>query len=365
MGYFIKGTDNGTTPLKHSQDIFKQYLLGMVFSNYIGKKGSGKPIIADDKEFAGKDCGDTARFHFIPQVYGDGIEGQNASIEGNEDTLSEFTTDVKIDQVAKAFRKKGKMTDIRTIFDIRAEFKDQLANWFKWRTENDIISALTGYTTDGVTKLVGTARNTTPLVNGAGRCFRPDIDGSSYSSVIYTSAQSTNNNILNDITSADKLNTYFLDELQSLAKTANSKYPMKPIRLADGNEYYVLMVHPKVAIQLRQDERWEKRVLAMYNGYNGLEKDPVATGAIGVWEKIIIKEAEYITTAEKGGVKIARNLLLGADAAIMAYAQTLDYTEELFDYKREMGVAADEIRGIKKLDFDGVDLNVAQVVSAI
>jgi hypothetical protein len=64
-------------------------------------------------------------------------------------------------------------------------------------------------------------------------------------------------------------------------------------------------------------------------------------------------------------VTIARNLLLGADAAVMAYAQTLNYMEKKFDYDREMGVAADEIRGIKKLDYDGVDLNIAQVPCAI
>ena len=49
----------------------------------------------------------------------------------------------------------------------------------------------------------------------------------------------------------------------------------------------------------------------------------------------------------------------------MAWAQTLNYVEKKFDYDREMGVAADEIRGVKKLDFDGVDLNIAQVPCAI
>jgi hypothetical protein len=39
--------------------------------------------------------------------------------------------------------------------------------------------------------------------------------------------------------------------------------------------------------------------------------------------------------------------------------------EKTFDYDTEMGVMADEIRGIKKLDFDGVDLNIAQVPCAV
>ena len=76
-------------------------------------------------------------------------------------------------------------------------------------------------------------------------------------------------------------------------------------------------------------------------------------------------EADYIPSVGNGTVNIARNLLLGADAAVMAWAQTLNYVEKTFDYNTEMGVMADEIRGIKKLDFDGVDLNIAQVPCAI
>ena len=140
---------------------------------------------------------------------------------------------------------------------------------------------------------------------------------------------------------------------------------MKPVRLSDGREYYILMLHPTAAEQLRSDERWEKRVLASYQGNRSLENDPIATGAMGIWEKIIIKEADYIPSIGNGTVNIARNLLLGADAAVMAWAQTLNYVEKKFDYDREMGVAADEIRGVKKLDFDGVDLNIAQVPCAI
>jgi N4-gp56 family major capsid protein len=166
------------------------------------------------------------------------------------------------------------------------------------------------------------------------------------------------------MTAGDIMNTQLLDELQARAKTAG-KYPMKPVRLQDGREYYILMLHPTAAKQLRADERWEKRVLASYQGNRSLENDPIATGAMGIWEKIIVKEADYIPSIGNGTVNIARNLLLGADAAVMAWAQTMKYTEKTFDYDTEMGVMADEIRGIKKLDFNGVDLNIAQVPCAI
>lgn len=85
-------------------------------------------------------------------------------------------------------------------------------------------------------------------------------------------------------------------------------------------------------------------------GKGSLEGDPIATGAIGVWEHIIVKEAQFIKTHTNSDktLTIARNLLYGADAAVMAYGQTLDYTEELLDHKRVISCAADEIRGIRK-----------------
>jgi N4-gp56 family major capsid protein len=379
MGYFIRDVGDGRTPVQHEKDLFKQYIMNTVFSNYMGKKGSGKSIIMDGKAFSGMGNGDTRKYHFVPQYMGTGIRGQNKSIEGNEKSISEFVTEIRVDQVIQAFRKKGKLTDLRTVINLRNEFKDQLTNWFKIWTEFDIIDALTGYMYDGASYIDGFSRDeetgmvmidakgaamTNPLVKGEGRCFRPDYANNKFSVVNVSEANSSNDALLKDMTAGDIMNTQLLDELQALAKTAG-KYPIKPVRLQDGREYYILILHPTAAKQLRADERWEKRVLANYQGCRSLENDPIATGAMGVWEKIIVKEADYIPSIGNGTVNIARNLLLGADAAVMAWAQTINYVEKEFDYNTEMGVMADEIRGIKKLDFNGVDLNIAQVPCAI
>ena len=364
MAEFIRGTDNGLTPLQHSFEIFKQYILTYYFNTLTGKRGSGKPIIIDDALFKGKGAGDTGRYHFIPQYAGDdAIEGQNPSITGNEKVLTEYSMDLKVDQIAQAFAKKGKMTDIRTIWDYRAEAKSQLAEWFRNRTERDMIDALSGFITDGVTRVTD---DSTDVVNGSGRCLRVDYSGSAFTEVDVAASSTSTTDLLGALATTDVMNTHILDVLQDYAKTAG-KYPMKPIRAKNGEEYYLLVLHPKAAISLRQDERWEKRAIAAMTGKGSLEGDPIATGAIGVWEHIIIKEANFIKTHKNdaGNKRIARNLLLGADAAVLAYAQTLDYTEELRDYKRIMGVAADEIRGMKKLQFDNVDLNVAQIPCAI
>ena len=367
MAYFIRGTGQAVTPLKHSLEIYREYMLSIYFKTLMGKKGSGKPIIVDDTCFKGRDAGDVGRYHFIPQFSGAGIRGQNKSIIGNENTVDEFYMDMRIDQISQAFAKKGKMTDIRTIWNAREEFRHQLAEWFREATELDIVDTLSGYNTDGATYVEGAAAETLDTVNGDHRCLRVDHNGTSFDHVEVAASGTDTTSLLSSLAATDTMNTEILDALQDFAKTADSKYPMRPIRAKNGEEYYMLILHPRAAIDLRKDARWEKRAIAAMTGKGSLEGDPIATGAIGVWEKIIIKEANFIKTHTNsaGTLRIARNLLLGSEAAIMAYAQNLDYTEELLDHKRYMSVAADEIRGMKKLTFDGVDLNVAQIPCAI
>ena len=363
MAYFIRGTGQAVTPLQHSLDIYRAYMTNMFFTNMMGKKGSGKPIIVDDSVFQGRQAGDVGRFHFIPQFRGKGIRGQNASVIGNENTIDEFYMDLRIDQITQAFAKKGKMTTKRMIWDFRDEAKRQLAEWFRTATELDIIDSLSGFNTDGATYVEGEAAKTHDAVTGDHRCLRVDYADSKFGTVEVTSANSDAASLLSAFNSSDIMNTAILDELQDFAKTADSKYAMRPIRSKNGEEYYMLVLHPKAAIDLRRDSRWEKRALASMTGRGSLEGDPIATGAIGVWEHIIVKEAQFIKTHtnDAGSLPFARNLLLGAEAAVMAYGQHLDYTEELLDHRRIISDAADEIRGIRKVTFDGCDLNIAQI----
>ena len=64
----------------------------------------------------------------------------------------------------------------------------------------------------------------------------------------------------------------------------------------------MLVLHPKAAISLRSDERWEKRALAAMTGKGSLEGDPIATGAIGVWEKIIVgRQVPFVISIRHAG----------------------------------------------------------------
>ena len=373
MAHFIRGTetaDKTLTPLKHSNDIYKESLKRNPFINLMGKKDSNQPIVVESKHFQGMGSGDTRRFHFIPQNKSDGIHGQNATILGNEDTLDEYSMDIGVDQEAKAFAKKGKMTDKRIIWDFRKEAKNQLINWFGLMYPYWIAQALTGYMSDG--QVFCDDYDAEQVVHGDGRLVVPD--GASGVKIL-TPESSSNTTILGGYTdnegnagtlkTTDKMTTYVLDILQEVVTEGNPTYRMRPLKSVNGKDFYIMLLSLAARRQLRQDTRFEKRMDSLIQGGADPEKDIFARGALGIWDNIILMPCEYIYRFYNGaGAPFDRNLLLGSNAMVQAFAQTIDYTEERTDHKRKLSCAADVICGHKKTRFDDVDMNVIQVVTS-
>ena len=360
MAYLLRGFEDDRTPIQHSADIFTEHLRTFSLTKLLGKKDSGMPIITDSKIKG--NAGDTIVYHFIPQNKTEGLYGQDGTMTGNEETLDEYIDKISIDQVRKGFKKKGKLTDNRLVWDARKEFKKQLQNWYADRNNIWVHAALTGYMNDGFNFLKGEEKTTTPLVNGEGRCVASNKTGKFK---LVAPEKTSDKNVLTELTNADIINTYLLDELSIIAKQGNGKYRMAPVKMSNGKEMFFLLLDMKAARDLRQDARFDKHALSLVEAGISPDKDPFVSGAIGIWQNLIILEDEYISHVKNDSVDVARNLLLGANACAMLWAQTTDYIEDYSDYKNEFGVVADEIRGQKKLTFDGVDVGVMQVLTAV
>lgn len=375
MATFIRGTetaDKELTPLRHSLNIFKNYLAKSIMKRYTGKKNSGMPIVVDDT-LAGK-AGDTVRFHFIPQNDTDGIEGQNKSVKGNEDIIEEFWTDMFLDIMKKAFKKRGKMTTKRIIWKWRDEVKNQLSKWFTKRHDVWLIDALTGIQkTKGFGRLADNVIDTTVLVNGAGRCIIPDAtDGAKIITDAADILKTTNKLITTtgatglDLTKDSKMTVRLIEELQIAASHGNEDdkgYRIEPIQMKNGEECFILMVDKRVARDLKRDADYKAYRLALVE--SGHKDDPIASGALCMIDNIIIVKSDYIYTFKNAaGDRFARNLLLGANAGAVGWAQKMDYDEAADKIEDEAVMKADEIRGQIKLTFNGVDVGVAQVVTA-
>ena len=356
--FFIRHKDDPRTPVQHSDDIFEEYLQLNNVKNMMGRKDSGMPIILD-YGFEGE-AGDTKRFHFIPQNDTPGIHGQNATILGNEDSLDEYYCDLFIDVMAKAFRRKGDMTKQRIIWNFRTIGKQQLVNWFAKKNETLLFAALTGRLGDGGNQ--PDYASTKQLVFGDGRIISSN-GGTGVTEI--TPANSTDSYLLGNVGAADKMSTAVLDELEYLAKKGNSKYRIAPFRLSNGQEYFKFLISLKAAKDLRQDARWQSHALSKVQAGLGA-KDMIADGALGIWNNIIVESNERVETVTNaaGSLTLAHNLLLGANAAVLGWAKTTDYTEEEGDHKRFLSMAGTEIRGQRKITFDDVDIGAAQVITS-
>lgn len=374
MAHFIRGTepaDKALTPLKHSDDIFNESLARNPYFNFMGKKDGSQPIVVDSKHFQGVGAGDTRRYHFIPQNKTEGIHGQNPTITGNEDSLDEYFMDVGVDQEAKAFAKKGKMTDRRIIWNFRSEAKSQITNWFATEMYPYWITmALSGYMADGQVFVGDFA--TEQVVHGAGRLVVPDgasgvriLTPESSNETTILGGYTDNEDNAGTLKTTDKMTTYVLDKLQEVVTKGNPNYRVRPVKSVNGKDFYILMLSLAARRQLRQDTRFEKRMVSLIEGGANPEKDIFASGAMGVWDNIILMPSEHIYSFSNGaGAPFDRNLLLGANAMVQAFAQTMDYTEDLTDHNRKLSLAADVICGHKKVRFDDVDMNVIQVVTS-
>jgi len=366
---FIVDAGDGNTPVHHAMTIFRDSIKNTQFDRMglMGRPNSGKPVVIDTS-LSGK-AGEDLKYHFVPFADVDPILGQNSSVEGNESRFDEFLDTVRVDSVDYAFRRKGRMTEQRTILNTRNEMRAQIADHVAQHNDRELFKRLSGIALTETQATWESATGTTDRVAGANRAIR--ASGSNGFATV-AAASTDNTALVAAMTTADTISPKLIMRAQVLARVQDSSNPyrLQSIRSTNGKEWYMLFLTPEQAFDLKLHPDWFVRSVAVTE--SGLDKDPFATSALGTIGNVVIHEAEHTTTFLNGSSeKFGRGLLLGQNAALLGFAQTLEYTEELFDYKREMGVTGTEIRGETKLAFTNkddtsseVDFGVLQVISA-
>jgi len=370
MAHFIREAGSNLTPIEHSRNLFREQLKLMYFKGMSGKKGSGRSIIMDTT-LKGQ-AGESVVYHFVPHNYGKPLRGQETGILGNEESIEEFRMTLTINEVKQGFRKKGNMTDQRTIFDIRREHSNQLSRWFSQYSEDTIMKVLSGVGFEDDTTDYLSATDTSDRVSGANRCFR--ADGANGSASV-TSANSDNTALVAAMSATDTISCRLIEDAAVGVRTSDATsndsasavtntYKMTPLRIGPNNEeYFCAMLSLQSARNLRYSADWQNHSYSLHG--LGLKDSPLAQGALGVWDNVVIKRNERIHRFSDGGTgNFSRNILLGADAMFCGWAKTLDYTEELIDHKSTLSSGGTEIRGESKVTFNGVDLGCAQIIAA-
>jgi len=301
------------------------------FSKFMGDSFESMIVSKSMPEGKGKDM----TFGLVGYT-GTAVTG-DSPLESNEQNITSNEVTVTTAQRRFGIINAGNFDDSKVLYNFRSEALAQLKRQYAEDHDAQIFSALT-------------------KTSGAGAYLRADSEtaGSVYADSDPKAAVATT-----DLATAEDIS-----KLKKMAMLGTTKsYKMKPIRV-DGKDHYVLLVHPEVAYDLAKDDTW---LNAQKNANVRGSENPIFSGALGMYDGVIVHEHEGITTAADGGgasVVYARNLFLGAGAACHAKVDEMSWVEKTFDYGNKLGIAAGQIYGVGMSTFDSKDYAVIQYLTS-
>ena len=297
------------------------------------------------KEELSKGPGDSINIPLLMALNGMGVIEDNW-MEGNEEELVYRSFDVGITRVRNAVRLEGKFEEHKTQINMRQDAKDSLKAWLSNYIDDALFGVLTGVLPDNFTS--DPTKFPFPLV-------APTDDR-----VVYGGGQTQES----DITPADKFTPDMIGVCKRKAIQDKTKR-MRPLR-DNGRDLYVMVIDPFQARDLREDQKWlDAQHYANIRG----EKNPIFSGALGMYEGVIVHESTRVprTTTGKSNAKVGHALFLGAQAAVFAQGSAPEWAEDTFDYKNKWGVSFGRMFGLKKsqFKFDGTNLTDFGVINVI
>jgi hypothetical protein len=345
-------------------------------------------------------AGDLVKFDIFALLAGNG-QGDDGLYETNEEAMLSYQMDVYIHERGHSIVLNGKMTEKRTIHNLRSQGRHQLGTWLSRKRSSDIIAALSGVvaatfagqitgeidddvssvqikTVSNGVKVSPTKGDTATRWFGGGQ----SLDGLTFervaSDLLINSA--TNNLFGTKVISYVKR----MAELTITPGTsgADGGLPLSPIMpiMIKGKKRYVMFIDPLQANQLRLETAWNTaQQTANIRG----ETNPIFSGAMGMWDGVVIHESQLILKRlgkvgqanepeyfESNDIltntfTVARALFCGAQAACLAQGQYPSWVEKPLDFDTKMGVHTDVIYGVVKTVFNSVDFGVICVDTAV
>ena len=371
---------NELTQKAWPQTVFKIMLENMQLSGLMSE-GNDMPIIID-RTLQGRP-GDQVIFELdMPLSNAGGTD--DSDIEGNEEAMSFFNFPVTIHERNHGVRSSGKMTDKRSAIKIRSKAAYAIGRWSAEQVENDMIWGLSGLGNQNT--YVGEATSSILTINEKAPSTNRIFYGGQTSAGVV--AEVATDALIKTTLTNYLFGTKIIDIIKLRAQLAFPKF--KPIMIA-GKYYYVMILHPLQTKALREETGaagWSQiqanaNIRGLANPLftkDGSGHERMFDGIVGIWNDVVLLESERIetrvageafdsgdtvaSTIVDGTYRIARGLLLGAQAGLLGWGQPWKRLERNFDYLRKPGTATDGIYGFSKTRFrdpgDGQSANDAQ-----
>lgn len=352
MAFTAFGTNDSQTVKIWSKLLMKEALKATYFMKFLG---DGKRAIIQRLEELEKGAGDQIKYDLLMQMTNAGVEGDNR-MKDNEEAMVYYQDSVLIDQLRNAHAFK-RMSQQRTVHEMRSDAQANLSDWYAGKYDDYMFRYLGGDTGLSFAGNTGVVADTDHYT--------------------VTGTVSHTGTIATDEANLGSTSQIALSDLNFAKEKGKTITP--PIRPAvvDGEEYNVVVLHPysvtdlKLNIAASTYTNWAD--IQLYANRRGL-KNPIFTGALGVYEGCILFEAQRIHSPSSN---VRRNLMLGAQAGVFAlgnaYKKTdqtkaggknlFSWNEEVTDYGNEKGVAVGSIFGMKKTRFNSKDYGCMTISS--
>ena len=300
-----------TTSIETTHNLSQEQWEAGLYTTYQEKTFWGKFKGTDEnspiqvKRELSKSVGDAITFGLAGTLSGDGVTGNNplaytgtdGTATGNEEAMTFYDQKITIDQIRNGVRIAGAMDEQRIAFNLRNQAKGQLTDWMARNEDAAIFTAIAG-------------------------CDTIDISGS-----VKASGQIAIDDIV-------------LMKKEAMFPSGSTK-KIRPIKMKDGEEIFVLGINPVDAVAMKQETDW-KNVQADA-GIRG-DGNRLFTGAAGMYDGVIIHV--------HSDFPVGTPVLFGAQASFLAYAKEVMYGEDTFDYKNQTGFMIGSIRGVELAVFD-------------
>lgn len=317
------------------KELLREAISEMWFKQFMSTDKKSPIILKTDFK---KENGDNMYVGLRMKLTGEGVDGDD-EMEGNEEELSVYDQNFKVNQKRNAVRLKGRMDEQRAAYNLRSEAKDAVGTWLSEIMEKEIFrkaGGLTAFTFANTPTVPSTTAGNTRIMFGGDATTDSDIDNT------------------------DKLTLAVIFKAKAKAQTCTPK--LQPIRYK-GRDYYVLLIHPRQKFDLISDSNYTQFMREAE--VRGAE-NPLISGADAVVDNVIIHVHEYVPTFSNFGstsnLPGARALFLGAQAVVLGIGGTgAGWYEKEFDMGNKWAIAAGRIFGCQKTKFNSNDFGVIAI----
>ncbi len=324
--------------IRWERDFYREYIRANRFSKFMGANESAPVQVNENLQ---RNIGEQVNFTLVNRLTGTGVTGVN-TLEGNEEQLGLRNFRVTVNRTRHAVL-HDKLHEQFSSIDLVEAKRAVLMDWFKENVRDRIITALGSISTDGSTHTAYASASESDKDTWASNNSDRIVFGASAFNADHSAG------LAQCDTTNDTLTAANLQILKDAAKSANPK--IRPIRVRDDEEWYVLFTHTKLFRQLQSSlATINQNAWTREEG----EGNPLFTGGDLIYDGVIIKEIPEIAGLGAVGASsatVAPAYLVGAQAIAYAVAQRSKMIENERDYGAKVGAGVQMIDAIAKMYF--------------